>query len=73
MPRTIGSSKASAYRRKAAMCGNLADCAQSAEDRRELLRMRDSWLALAANADWLNGLPPMPPANANALAVTCHR
>jgi hypothetical protein len=72
MPRTIDSSNAPAYRRKAAMCGNLADCAQSAGDRRELLRMRESWLALAANAEWLNELPPTPPDGANALAATRH-
>ena len=73
MLRTIDSSNAPVYRRKAAMCGSLADCAQSTADRGELLRMRDSWLALAANADWLNGQPPRPPANASALAVTPHR
>jgi hypothetical protein len=72
MPRTIDSN-APAYRRKAAMCGNLADCARSPGDRRALLRMRDSWLTLAANAEWLSGLPPTPPDGANALAVMCHR
>jgi hypothetical protein len=71
MPRTFNA-KASHYRRKAAMCGNLADCAQSATDQKQLLRMRESWIALAANLEWLDGLPPLPPANVIAFAVTRH-
>jgi len=61
--------KAGAYRRKAAMCGSYADYARSSGDREQLLRMRDSCLALAANEDWLDDLPPTPPAMALALPV----
>ena len=56
--------KAKAYRRKAAMCDTYAMSARSSDDRAQLLRMRESLLALAANEDWLDGLPPTPPAEA---------
>jgi hypothetical protein len=64
--------KAQTYRRKAATCDRFATCAHSASDRVELHRMRDSWLALAAREDWLDGLPPLPPANAKALPHPRH-
>lgn len=48
--------KAMVYRRKAATCGRLVRCALTPTDRDRLLRMQESWLALAANEDWLEGL-----------------
>ena len=59
--------KAETYRRKAAMCDSYAACAQSGDDRGQLMRMRDGWLARAANEDRLDDLPPTPPAKALAL------
>ena len=58
--------KAAAYRRKAASCDDFSARARSGDDRSQLLRMRDTWLALAAKEDWLDGLPPTPPAMALA-------
>jgi hypothetical protein len=66
------SSKAQDYRRKAKSCEGLVAHALSAEDRARLLRVRDSYLTLAANEEWLDGLPPMPPAHAAALMPTRH-
>ena len=63
------SSKALEYRRKATSCANLGACAQSQADREQLSRMHDSWLTLAANEEWLAGLPPIPPGNCAALAI----
>ena len=57
------------YRRKAATCGKLAACARSRKDREQLMRMHRSWLALAENREWVDGLPPLPPVNVTALAV----
>jgi hypothetical protein len=61
--------KAESYRRKAAMCRSFADWARSRDDRDQLVRMRDSCLAHAANEDRLGGLPPTPPAKALAVPV----
>ena len=60
-------SKATALRRKAATCGTLAACAVSATDRDQFMGMRDSYLSRATMEDWVDGLPPLPPANSNAL------
>jgi hypothetical protein len=61
--------KAKSHRRKAAMCRLYAEWARSSDDRDQLLRMRDSCLALAAKEDWLDGVPPAPPAKALAIPV----
>ena len=61
--------KAEQYRRKAAACARLTNCAQSVADRDRLSHMREAWLARAANVDWLEGLLPLPPANSNALPI----
>jgi len=61
--------KAQAYRHKAAKCGSYAESARSSHDLEQLLRMRESYLALATNEEWLDGLPPTPPAKALALPV----
>jgi hypothetical protein len=60
---------ASRYRRDAATCGTLAANAVSLADRALLLRMQRSWLDRAQHQEWLDGLPPTPPARANVLAV----
>jgi hypothetical protein len=62
-------STAQAYRRKATKCGELAAFARSMTDRTQLLRMRDALLARATLGDSFDGLPPMPPANSNALTA----
>jgi len=62
--------KAEVYRRKAATCGSYAVWARSSYDRDQWLRMRDSCLALAANEDRLDSLPPTTPAKALAIPVS---
>jgi hypothetical protein len=66
MPSTH-SAKAFAYRHRADVLGRLAACAQSISDHDQLLRMQEGCLALAANEERLDGLPPLPPARAMAL------
>ena len=66
------SSRAQEYRRKAKSCEQFAANAQSARDHDGLTRMRDSLLALAAHEEWLDGLPPTPPANVIVLRPTHH-
>jgi hypothetical protein len=61
------SSKAQGYRRKAKSCDGLVAHALSTNDRNRLLRVRDSYLSLAANEAWLDGLPPRPPAHTAAM------
>ena len=63
------SSKAHVLRRKARTYDRLAGFARSAGDQ-QLPRMREACLSLASNEDWLDGMPPMPPANSNALSCT---
>ena len=66
------SCKAQSYRRKARSCDVLVAHALSADDRNRILRVRDSYLALAANQDWLDGLPPLPPAHTAAMTRWRH-
>jgi hypothetical protein len=65
--------KESKFRRSAAACGLFAANATSLLDRELLLRMQRSLLERAYNEDWLGGLPPIPPAKSNALAVPSRR
>jgi hypothetical protein len=66
------SSKAQGYRRKAKSCDGLVAHALSVDDRNRLLRVRDSYLALAANEEWLDSLPPVPPAHTAAMMLWRH-
>jgi hypothetical protein len=62
-------SKALKYRQNAASCDLLAASTQLTHDRDLLLRMQESLLSRADHEDWLEGLPPAPPAQSLALAV----
>ena len=62
-------SKALKHRREADACGVFAVNAKSATDRELLLRMQRSLLTRAYHQDWLDGLPPVPPAGCNSLAL----
>jgi hypothetical protein len=64
--------RATRFRNSAAACGMFAANAVSPSDRDLLLRMQRSWLERAHYEDWVNGLPPIPPAGARALAVPRH-
>lgn len=48
--------KSEQCRRNARYCGLLAAAAASEADRRTLLVMQRSWLALADNEEWLEGM-----------------
>jgi hypothetical protein len=63
------SEKAKQFRCNAAACGRFATNAVSPADRELLLRMQRSWIARACHEDWINRLPPRPPAGSGALAV----
>ena len=69
MSKELQPSKASRHRRDAAACGAFATNAKSATDRELLLRMQRSLLERASHQEWLDGLPPVPPAGCNSLAV----
>jgi hypothetical protein len=69
MSKVPQTSRASKHRRKAAACGLLAANARTETDRALLLRMQCSLLRHACYEDWLDGLPPVPPARPNALLV----
>jgi len=68
-PRCGVAIRSSKFRRTAAVCGAFAAHAVSPADRALLLRMQRSRLNRAQHEDWLDGLPPTPPARSNALAV----
>jgi hypothetical protein len=79
MSRPPDSSIALKYRRDAAACERFAANARTVADRALLLRMQRSLLGRADHQDWLDGLPPVPPARPNVLAlprrpdrVECH-
>jgi hypothetical protein len=63
------SQQAAQWRQSAALCRVFAENAISPLDRDLLLRMRRARLARADHQDFVDGLPPSPPANSNALAV----
>jgi hypothetical protein len=46
---------AAEYRRQAMRCAAEADKAPSPEQRERLMKMRQAFLTLAENEDWLNG------------------
>jgi hypothetical protein len=62
-------SKALKHRREADAYGVFATNAKSAADRELLLRMQQSSLTRAYHQNWLDGLPPVPPAGCNSLAL----
>ena len=62
------SSKAREFRDKARSFERFADFARSGADRMLLLRMHGACADRAAHEDRLGGLPPLPPANSNALS-----
>ena len=61
--------RATRFRSNAAACGMFAANAVSLLDRELLLRMQHGWLERTPHEDFVNGLPPRPPAGAKALAV----
>jgi hypothetical protein len=63
------SSNASKHRRQAAACALFAANARSAHDCELLLRMQRAQLGQACFQEWLDGLPPLPPARPSALPL----
>jgi hypothetical protein len=61
--------RARRFRNNAAACGMFAANAVSLLDRARLVRMQRTWLERARHEDFVNGLPPKPPAGAKALGV----
>lgn len=51
-------SKSAQYRENARNCGELADAAKDVPSNNRYKRMRDAWLALADEQDWLDGTMP---------------
>jgi hypothetical protein len=69
MPEPPQFERATRFRNNAAACGMFAANAVSPLDRGRLLGMQRAWLERAHHEDFVNGLPPRPPAGAKALAV----
>lgn len=69
MTQAPGSPTAAQFRSHAAACGVFAANAVSPSDRELWLRMQRSWLDRAHHEEWVNGMPPRPPAGLMALAV----
>ena len=69
MPEPSQFERATRFRNNAATLGMFAAHAVSLPDREHLLRMQRAWLERARHEDFVNGLPPRPPAGAKALAV----
>ena len=72
-PESASFPRATRFRGTAAVCGIFAASALSSADRELLLRMQRSWLDRARHEDWVNAMPPRPPAGSNALSVPRHR
>lgn len=51
-------SKSVQYRENARNCSELADAAKDVPTNNRYRRMRDAWLALADEQDWLDGTMP---------------
>jgi hypothetical protein len=64
-----GFPRAAQFRSHAAACGIFAANAVSPSDREHWLRMQRSWLDRAHHEEWVNGMPPRPPAGLRALSV----
>jgi hypothetical protein len=69
MSKGSGLSKAMQFRGHAAACCLFAANARSTADRELLLHMQRSLLERACREDGIDGLPPIPPGRAAALAV----
>ncbi len=49
-------SKSEEYRENARNCGELADAAKDLPSKNRYKRMREAWLALVEEQDWLDGM-----------------
>jgi hypothetical protein len=58
---------AAEFRRQAMRCAAEAEASPRADQRERLLRMREAFLTLAENEDWLNGRTRSQASKADAL------